>query len=141
MRLESGFQIAPNWLQIEKMIMTSQFSNITSLSIFFDVVLFLLSNLVTGPSSTSISSLFLELWKFSFIRDCPEIWKMEIPPCEFSPISGDWSKIGIPMFGTNVSYKVLLKAEKCQDYSFYCFWIFKEKSTGRVKLTPPTHPC
>ena len=34
--------------------------------IFFDVALFLLSSLVTGPSFMTISSLVLELWKFSF---------------------------------------------------------------------------
>ena len=62
---------------------------------FFDVVLFLLSSLVTGPSFMSISSLILELWQFSFIRDWPEIRKSEIPPSEFSPISVDWSKLWI----------------------------------------------
>ena len=35
---------------------------------FFDVILFLLSILVTGPSFISILSLFLELWQFSLIR-------------------------------------------------------------------------
>ena len=41
------------------------FSNMTLLSCFFDVVLFLLLSLVTGPSFMSISS----LRQFSFIRD------------------------------------------------------------------------
>ena len=36
---------------------------------FIDVVLFLLSGLVTGPSFMSVSSLVLELWQLSFIRD------------------------------------------------------------------------
>ena len=63
---------------------------------FFDVVLFLLSSLVTGPSFMSISSLVLELWQFSFIRDWPEIRKSEIPSSEFCPISGDWGKLWIP---------------------------------------------
>ena len=35
---------------------------------FFDVVLFLLSSLVTGSSSMSILSMVLELWQFPFIR-------------------------------------------------------------------------
>ena len=61
MRLESGFQIAPNWPEIGKMAMTSQFSDIMSPSIFFDVVLFLLSILVSGPSLMPISSLVQEL--------------------------------------------------------------------------------
>ena len=63
---------------------------------FFDVVLFLLSILVTVPSFMSISSSFLELWKFSFLRDCPEIRKSKIPPSELCPISGDWEILRIP---------------------------------------------
>ena len=62
---------------------------------FFDVVLFLLSSLVTGPSFMSISSLVLELWQFSFIRDWLEIRKSEIPPSEFCPKSGHWGESGI----------------------------------------------
>ena len=47
--------------KIRKMTMTSQFSDMTSTSSFFDVALFLLSRLVTGPGFMSISSLVLEL--------------------------------------------------------------------------------
>ena len=37
-----------------------------------------------------------------------------MPPSEFSPISGDWGKLGIPNLAqmTNVSNKKLLKATK-----------------------------
>ena len=70
---ESGLRTAPNWPKIRKMTMTSQFSDMTSTSNFFDVVLFLLSSLVTGPSFMSMSSLVLELWQFLFIRDWPEL--------------------------------------------------------------------
>ena len=52
------------------------------------------SSLFTGPSFMSISSLVLVLWQFSFIRDWPEIRKLEIPPSGFCPISGDWDKLG-----------------------------------------------
>ena len=93
---ESDLRTAPNWPKIQKMTMTSQFSDMTSSLNFFEVVLFLLSSLVTGPSFMSISSLVLELWQFSFIRDWPEIRKSEIPPSEFCPISGDWGKLWIP---------------------------------------------
>ena len=62
---------------------------------FFDVVLFPLSSLVTRPSFMSVSSLVLELWLYSFIKDWPEIRKSEIPPFEFCPISRDWYKSGI----------------------------------------------
>ena len=53
----------------KKITMTSQFFEITSSSNFFEVVFFHLSSLVTGPRFISISSLVLELWQFSFIRD------------------------------------------------------------------------
>ena len=121
--------------------MTSQFSNMTSTSILFDVVLFLLSSLVTGLRFMSISSLVLELWQFSFIRDWPEIWKSEIPPSEFCPISGDWGELWIPNLA-RMSNRMLLNAAKFQGYSFNRFWVIKGKPTGgrEVKLRPPTHP-
>ena len=81
--------------KIRKKTMTSQFADMKSTSNFFDVVLFIMSSLVTGPSFMSMSSLVLELWQFSFIRDWPEIRKSEIPPSEFCPISGDWGKLWI----------------------------------------------
>ena len=55
--------------------------------------LFPLSSLVTGPSFMSVSSLVLELWQFSFIRDWPEIRKSEIFLSEFCPISRDWYEL------------------------------------------------
>ena len=82
-----------------------------SSTIFFEVALFLLSILVTGPSFMSISSLILELWQFSFIRDWPEIRKSEIPPSEFCPISGDWGELGIP----NLARMSLIK----------CYWMLQ----------------
>ena len=47
---ESDFWIAPNWIKIRKMTMVSQLRDKISLSNFFEVVLFLLSSLVIGPS-------------------------------------------------------------------------------------------
>ena len=93
---ESGLQTAPNLQKIRRMTMTSQFSDMTSTSNILNVVLFLLSSLVTGQSIISISSLVLELWQFSFTRDWPEIRKSEIHPSEFCPISKDWGKLWIP---------------------------------------------
>ena len=52
-------KLAINWNT-----MASQFSGMRSLSKFFDIVLFLLSSLVTGPNFISILSLVLELWLF-----------------------------------------------------------------------------
>ena len=53
MRLESG--------KIGKTAMTSQFSEMKPLSIFFEVVFFLLSSLGTGACLMPLSSLVLEL--------------------------------------------------------------------------------
>ena len=117
---ESGLRTAPNWPKIRKMTMTSQFSDMTSTSNFFDVVLFLLSSLVTGPSFMSISSLVLELWQFSFIRDWPEIRKSEIPTSEFFPISGDWVKLWIP----NVTAMSLIE----------CYWMLQNSRVTAVTV-------
>ena len=94
--------------------MTSHFAKMMSSSTFFDIALFLLSSLITGPIFMSISSLVLELWQFSFIRDWPEIRKPEIPLCEFCPISGDWSELGI----SNISNEMLLNAAEWKVINF-----------------------
>ena len=88
-----------------KRAMTSQFRQMASSSSFFNVVLFPLSMLVTRPSFMSISSLVLEFWQFSFIRDWPEIRKSEIIPSKFVPISEDWSEQRIP----NLAWMSLIK--------------------------------
>ena len=77
---------------------------------FFDVVL-LLSSLVTGPSFMPISSLILELWQFSFIRDWPEIQKLVISLSGICPISAEWGELGIP----NLAWISLMK----------CYWMLQ----------------
>ena len=121
--------------------MTSQFSDMASSSNFFEVVFFLLSSLVLGPSFMPISSLVLELWQFSFIRDWLEIRKSEILPSEFCPISREWNKLGIQdtKFGTNISNKMLINAAKFQGYSFFRFWVIMGKpKRGRSKINTHT---
>ena len=93
------------------MTMASYFPDMTSLPNFSEVDLFFLSSLVTGPSFISISWLVLELWQFSFIRDWPEIRKLEIPSSEFCPISEDWGGLRIP----NLSRVSLMK----------CYWMLQ----------------
>ena len=110
-------------------MMTSKFSVMTSSSIFFDVALFFVSNLVTCPSLISLS-LVLELWKLTFVRVWTEIQKTKTPPSEFFPISGDWGKLGIP----DVAHMSLLKC-----YSFYCFWVIKGKPKGGGVKLPLLH--
>ena len=85
--------------------MTSQFSNKTSTTFFFKIILFLLSSLVTGPSFMSIWSLVMELLQFRFIRDWAKIRKSLIPPPELCSISGDWSELGI----SDLAQKFLIK--------------------------------
>ena len=107
---------------------------------FFDVVLFLLSILVTGPGFMARSSLVLELWQFSF-KGLTRNTK--IGNTSVWVLANVW-RLGRVMdtkFGTNVSNRMLLNAAKYQGYSFYRFWVIKGKPTGgRVKLCPfPTH--
>ena len=107
---------------------------------FFGVVLFLFSSLVTGPTFMSKSLLALESWQFPIIRDWPKIWKLEIPPSEFCPISR-LGRVRNTKCGMNVSNKMLLNAAKCQDYSFYRFWVVNGKPTGGGEgITPPLPP-
>ena len=127
---ESGLRTALNWLKIQKTTMTSQFSDMTSLTWwhhFFDVVLFPLSSLLVQVScqhhhwfwnsgNPEIGSSLV--WIF------PNIWRL--------------GQVMDTKFGTNVSNRMLLNVAKCQRYSFYRFWINKGKPTGTVKTTPPT---
>ena len=125
----SGIQIGLLQIgqKIWKMTMTSHFSDMTSWSIFFDVVLFLLSSLGTTQSSMSISSsltifFYKGLTRNPEIRNTlvwllPNIWRLR------------W--VMDTKFGMNVSNRMLLNAAKCQGYSFYRFWVIKGKPTWR----------
>ena len=117
------------------MTITSQFPDMTSMSIFFDVFLFLLSSLVTGPNFMSISSLVLELWQFSFIRDWPEIRKSETPPSEFCPISGDWGKLWIPNLARMSLTECYWLLQNSRVTAFTVFELFRGNQLGG-KITP-----
>ena len=112
------------------MIMTSQFSNMMSLSNFFDIVLFLLWSLATGPSFMSILSLVLEWWPFSFIRNWPEIQKSEILPSEFCLISGDWGKLGIPNLAPMSLIKCYWMLQNARVTAFTIFDLLGENQQG-----------
>ena len=108
----------------------------------FDVVLFLLSSLVTGPTFMSISSLVLELWQFPFIRDWPEIRKSGIPPSENRkyprPKTGNtpvWVFPNIWRLGWVRNTKFSTKVSTISK-------LLRENKQGGVKLhhPPPTHP-
>ena len=133
---ESDFWTAPNWPKIRKMTMTSQFSDMTSTSIFFwrcFVSLVKFSywskfhvNIITG---SGIMTIFFQkgLTRNPEIRYTPlrvllMIWRL--------------GQVMDTKFGINVSNKMLLNAAKCQGYSRYRFWVIQGKPTGggEVKL-------
>ena len=110
--------------------MSSQFSDMMSTSIFFDIALFLLSSLVTGPSFMSISSLVLELWQFSFIKDWPEIWKSEIPPSEFYPLSGDRGELWIANLAQMSLIECYWMLQNSRVTAFTVFELLRENQLG-----------
>ena len=118
------------------MTMTSRLSENSSKS--FDLAVFLLPSIVTGPSFMSISS--LELQKFLLIKDWLLDWRnLEIvntPVCVLPSILR-LGQIIDTKFGPNVSNKMLLNAPKCQGYGFYRFWVIKGKPRGKVRLLTP----
>ena len=133
---ESGLRTAPNWSKIRKMTMAPQISDMTSSSIFFDVVLFFLSSLVTGSSFISISSLVLELSQVSFTRAWPEIQNSEIPPSEFFPISGDWPEKRLPNLAKMSLIECYEKLQNARPTAFTISELLREKQLrgGGVKL-------
>ena len=130
MHPESSFRISPYCPEIEKITMMSQFAGMTPSSNFFEVVLFLLPSLVTGPSfnvnliigSGVLTILFYkELTRNLEIRNTliwvlPNIWRP--------------GRVRYTKFVTNDSNEMLLNAGKCQGCSFYCFWVIKGKPPG-----------
>ena len=105
-------------------------------SIFFDVIVFLLSNLVTGSSSIKMSLLVLELLDFSFIRDWPEIQKPEIPPSEPCQTYGDWFKLGIPNKSKMFLMKCYCMLQNARVVAFTVFALLKTNQQGGGKITP-----
>ena len=122
------------WSKIGKMTVMSQFSDMTSSSSFFNVVSLLPSSLVTGSSFMSISSLVLELWQFSFIRDWPEIQKLEIPPSKFWPIS----ELGMPNLTRLYLVKCYWMLQNIRVTAFTVSELLREnQQRGRVTLPRP----
>ena len=137
---ESGLRTAPDCPKIQKMTMTSQFSDMTSSSNFFwrcFVSLVKFSywskfhvNIITGSGVMTISF-------YKGLTRNPEIGN--IPVWVFSNIC----RLGQVMntkFGTNVSNRMLLNVAKFQGHSFYRFWVIKGKPTGGRDNPPPIPP-
>ena len=102
---------------------------------FFDVFLCLLSSLVAGSSFMSISSLVLELWLFSFIRDWPENRKSEIPLSEFCQISGDWEESCIPNLARMPLIECYWMLQNSRVTAYAVFELSRENQLGG-KITP-----
>ena len=120
------------------MTMTLQFSDMTSTSNFVDAIFFLLSVLVTGPSFMPISSLVLELWQLFVIRDWPEIWKSEIPPSKFCPISGDWGELWMPNLARVSLIECYWMLQNSSVTAFTVFELIRENQLGGVGVKLPT---
>ena len=133
MWLPDGCKLAINQ---KKKTVTSQFTDTTSTSNFFDVVTFLLLSLVTGTSFMSMSWLVLELWQFSFIRDWPDIRKLEIPPSELCPISEEWGKLGIPNLAQMSLIKICWKLQNTRVTACTVSELFRENQQGGGKTIP-----
>ena len=106
---------------------------------FFDVVLLLLSGLITGPSFMSILWLVLESRSFSFIRDqkSPEIRKLEISLYTFCAIFGDWDKLEIPNLARMSLMKCYWVLQNTKATAFTVFELLRENQQG-IKLPLPT---
>ena len=95
---------------------------------FFDVLLFVLSRLVTGPSFMSISSLVLEL-TILFYKGLTRNLEIGNTPVWFLPNIWRLDWVMDTTFVTNVSNRMLLNPAKFQGYSVYHFWVIKGKPT------------
>ena len=146
---ECGLRTAPNWPKIRKMAVMSQFSDMTSSSIFFwrfFVSLVNFSywsrfhiNIITG---SRIMTIFDPLWQFlnydPFYKGLARNPEIGITPIWVLPSIWRLGRVMDTKFGTNVSNRMLLNVANFQGYSFYRFWVIKGKPIGKVKLTP--HP-
>ena len=119
--------------------MKPQISNMTSPSSFFDVILFVLSNLATGPSFVSISSISYGIMRIFFYKGLTRNLEIGITPWVLRNI-GRLGPVMDTKFGTMVSNRMLLNAAKLQGYSFSRFWVIKEKTTEgghKIIVRPP----
>ena len=103
----------------------------------FNVIVFLLSILVAGPSFMSISLLVLELLQFLFLRVWPEIRKLEIPPSKFCPIFRNWTKLGIPSLARMSLTKLYSMLQNSKFTASTLSELLRENQQGvEVKIAP-----
>ena len=138
---ECGLRTAPKWPEIRKKTRTSEFSDMTSTSNVFDVVLFFFVkfsywskfhiNIIAGSG-------IMKIFFYKGLTRNPEI--VNTPVWVLSNIWRLGQVVGTK-FSTNVSNGMLPSAAEFQGYSFYRSWVIKGKPTGEgVKLPPPPPP-
>ena len=71
-----------------------------------------------------------------FIKDWPEIRKLEIPLSEFCPISGDWGKLEIPNLARMSLIQCYWMLQNAKVTAFTVSELLSEKQRG-IKLPPP----
>ena len=111
---------------------------------FFDIVLFVLSSLVTDPNFMYID-MYIDITGSGVMTISFCLGLTRNPETRNTPVwvlSNIWrlGRVRNTKFGTNVCTKILLNDAKCQSYSFYYFCVIKEKPTGGDKLLPPLPP-
>ena len=123
------------------MTTTSQFSDMMLWSICFWSCFVPLVKFSYWSKFMSISSSVLELWRFSFISDWPEIRRSEIPPSAFWLISGDWAELGIPNLARMSLIKCYWMLQKARVTAFTISELSWENQQGEgVKFTPSPYP-
>ena len=88
--------------------MISQFADMTSSPNFFDIVIFLLSSLVTGPSFMLISLLVLQLCQFSFNKGLTRNSEIRNTPFWVFPSIQRLGQVRNTKFGVNVCYEMII---------------------------------
>ena len=125
---ESGFQTTPKWPSIQKLTMTSQFSDMTSTSIFLYcfVSLFKFSYWSQFHVSIITGSGIMTLFFYKGLTRNPKIGNTPV-----WVLPNIWRLGGVTdtKCGANLSNRMLLNAAKFQGYSFYRFPVIKETYT------------
>ena len=103
---------------------------------FFNVFVFPLLSLVTGPSFMLISSVILVLWQFPLIREWKEIWNPEISPSGFCPIFEDRGELGILNLARMFLIRYWRKLWNVRVTSFTVSELLRDNQTGERE-----NPC
>ena len=115
--------------------MTSQFSDMTSTSIFWRCFVSLVKFSYWSKIHVNIITVsgIMTIFFYKGLTRNPEIGNTSV-----WVLPNIWRLVRVmdTKFGTNVSNRMLLNAAKFQGYSFYRLWVIQGKPTWGVKLPP-----